>query len=493
VSITRRSFLKAAGLAAAWASSPRGALAARGKRKNLVVIMADDVSPNAYGCYRNYVRYPRAGKTPHLDRMAREGAMFVTAWATAMCSPTRAMIMTGRYAHRTGFYHNALKLGDRPDLVGNNLTFGKVLAGAGYATGIAGKWHVTGGKPDSPNGGFQEHSLWSGPKELAELPGKPKHTGAWENDTTPSRYWHPCIIRNGKYLPTEPEDFGPAVHTDFVCEFIRRHRRRPFLAYFAMAAPHGTRKGITTTPLRGSPGDMSRPDQADERAARFRALNEYVDVCVGRILHTLEKEKLLGETVVMFTSDNGSAVTAKTRAVERGARVPLIVFGGGVRKRGATMELADLTDVLPTLLDFAQVKLPDGYAIDGQSLEPFLAGRTDSHRDWIHSTIGTSQLLRDKRWLLEAVNPVLSLPRGRFYDCGDDRTGKAYRDVTRSSDPAAVAARKRFDEILKRFPPLRKDNPFWKTRVGAKFLKAYTAPAAVKKHLSNHRDYEYGT
>jgi len=479
-------------LTAAALAVPRRALAARGRPKNFVLILADDVSPDWYGCYREHVRFPNEARTPHIDRMAREGVMFVTAWATPMCSPTRAMLMTGRYACRTGFYHNALKLAERPNLVRDHLTFAKRLQQAGYATAIAGKWHVTGDAPDSKHGGFDEHCLWSGPKELARLPGRPKHTGAWENDTTPSRYWGPCIIRNGEYLPAKPDDFGPKIHTDFLCDFIRRNRDRPFLAYFPMAAPHGTREGVTTTPLYGKPGEMGRPPDGKEAAARFRALNEYIDVCIGRILEALEAEGLLGDTVVIFTSDNGTAVTAKTRAVERGARVPLIVFGGGVKKRGATRELADLTDVLPTMLELAHVKLPDGYEIDGKSLAPFLAGRTDTHREWIHSYIGTSQMLRDKRWLLEAVNPILGLPRGRFYDCRADRTGKEYRDVTDSKDPAVLAARKRFDEILSHFPPIRKNDPFWKTRPGAKFLKSYTDLAAVKKHLHNHPNYEYG-
>jgi len=491
--VTRRRFLKTLGLTAAAIAVPRLAPAASRKRKNIVLIMADDVSPDWYNCYREYVRFPNEVDTPHVDRMAREGVMFVTAWATPMCSPTRAMIMTGRYAHRTGFYHNALKLlAKRANLVRDHLTFGKLLKQAGYATAIAGKWHVTGDAPYSKDGGFDEYSLWSGTKELAQLPGEPKHTGAWEDDSTPSRYWGPCIIQNGKYLPTKPGDFGPKVHTDFLCDFIRRNRSRPFLAYFPMAAPHGTREGVTTTPLRGKQGEMGRPADAKEGTARFRALNEYIDVCVGRILKTLEAEGLLGDTVVMFTSDNGTAVTGKTRAVERGARVPLVIFGGGLKKRGATMELTDLTDVLPTMLDFAGAKLPDGYRIDGKSLAPFLTGRTDTHREWILSYIGTSQMLRSKRWLLEAVNPILGLPRGRFYDCGTDRTGKGYRDVTNSEDPAVLAARKRFDEILRQFPPIRSDDPFWKTKAGAKFLKSYTDPAAVEKHLHNHRDYEYG-
>jgi len=100
-------------------------------------------------------------------------------------------------------------------------------------------------------------------------------------------------------------------------------------------------------------------------------------------------------------------------------------------------------------------------------------------------------MLRDKRWLLEALNPILGSPRGRFYDCGAGRAGKGYRDVTQSRDAAVLAARERFDKMLKQFPAIRKDDPFWKTKKGARFLKAYTEPSAVAKHLNNHREYEY--
>jgi len=462
--------------------------AAPSQKMNIVLIMADDVSPDLYSCYGSTI-----AKTPNIDRMAREGVKFVTAWATAMCSPTRAMVMTGRYAHRTGFYHNALKLppsGGEADLVRGNLTFGKLLKQAGYATTIAGKWHVTGDSPHSKAGGFDEYSLWEGPKELAALDGNPKFTGLWENDDTPSRYWNPCIVQNHKLLATRPDDYGPTIHTDFLCDFIRRNRARPFLAYFPMAAPHGTRQGYPTTPLRGKVGEMAKA-KGSETMARFAALNEYIDVCVGRLMKTLEDLGLAERTLVIYTSDNGSAVTAKTRAVERGARVPFVVWGGGTKRRGDTMELTDLTDVLPTLLDCAGVVLPEGYAVDGKSLWPFLRGETDAHREWIYSYIATSQLLRDKRWLLEAVNPILGLPRGRFYDCGSNREGKGYKEVTDSRDPEALAARKRFDAILARFPAVQKDHAYWKTRKGKKFLDAYTEPATVKKHLHNHADYEY--
>ena len=387
--VNRRDFIKAVGVSTAAMAFPGMLHGDNKKPMNIVLIMADDVSQDMYGCYGN-----TEVKTPHIDRMAKEGVMFRTAWATPMCSPTRAMLMTGRYANRTKFYHNALRLvnpSERADLVGNNLTFGKLLHDAGYATAVAGKWHVTGDSAYSDAGGFDEHSLWIGKRELEALPGKPSFDGLWENEDTTSRYWHPCIAQNHRLVKTESEDFGTKVHTDYLCDFIERKKDVPFFAYFPMAAPHGTREGHTTTPLRGESGVFDKV-RGQEQRDRFKALNEYIDVSVGRIVTQIERLGLLENTMIIFTSDNGTAVTAKTRAVERGARVPFVVYGGGTRARGVTEELTDLTDVLPTLLEVAGVSLPDGYEIDGRSLGPFLRGETDTHREWIYSYIGTSQM-----------------------------------------------------------------------------------------------------
>lgn len=454
-------------------------------RMNFVVIMADDVSEDVFGCYG-----AEDVKTPNIDRMADLGVQFKTAWATPLCSPTRVMIMTGRYANTTGFYHNDLKLASAPNPVRNNLTFGKMLRDAGYATAIAGKWHLTGDAPYSERGGFEQYSLWADQTDIKQLPGRPTFTGAMEDEKTPARYWHPAIIQNGKLLNTKADDFGPKIHTDFLCDFIRRNTERPFFAYFPMTAPHRTRQGITTTPQYGTIGDISRVGP-DKTAERFRKLNEYIDFCVGRILATLEEHDLLTTTLVIFTSDNGTDKTAKGRGVERGARVPFVVLGGGIERRGLTMELTDLSDVMPTLLDFAGVDLPDGYRVDGTSLRPFLEGRTDTHREWIYSTIATTQMIRDKNWLLEAINPVLNRPMGRLYYVGDNRDGKGYRDVTGSNEPEVLAARKKFDEILRIYPSITIQDPRFRTRDGRDFLVHYRMPGAVKQHLFNHPDYEY--
>ncbi len=490
--IKRREFLRLIGIGSLTLSVSnlfnKAHAGSKQKPINIVLILADDVSPDMFGCYGN-----KEIRTPNIDRMAKEGVMFRTCWASALCSPARAEIMTGRYAHRTGVYHNSLQM-PQPDgshdLLKFHHSFAKLLRQAGYATAIAGKWHLGSGKPYDQNGGFDEYCLWSGLREISELPGHPKYNGGMENEDTTSRYWHPGIIQNGKLLKTKPDDFGPDIFTNFLCDFIERNKTRPFLAYYPMVAPHGTRKGHTTTPLRGKVGEMERASKK-ETQERFKALVEYVDVLVGRLMKKVEELGLLKNTIFIFTSDNGTAVTGKSRGVERGCRVPFVVWGDGIKKRGATDELTDFSDVFPTLLDFAGVKIPENYEIDGKSLKPFLTGKTDIHREWIYSVIGTTQLLRTKHYLLEAVNPMLGVPRGRFYYCGNSRDGKGYKNVTNSNDPEVVKARKYFDEVLKRFPQLTKDHPYFKTKRGKQFLKVYTDPKAIEKHLHNHPDYRF--
>jgi len=459
-----------------------------GRRPNIVLIMADDVSPEMFGCYGS-----TDAKTPNLDRMAEEGVMFETAWASALCCPARAQIMTGRYASRTGFWSNGFaipQVDGSNDLFRHHHSFGKLMQQAGYATAVAGKWHVGAAEhPSEAVVGFDEYCLWEGQKALDKLPGHPKHQGAFEDDFTTSRYWHPCIVKNHKVLPTKPEDFGPAIFTDFLCHFMERSVQagKPFLAYYPMVAPHGTREGHTTCPIYGVPGEMAGPKE--DIPKRFRALNDYMDILVGRLVQKTRDLDVLDNTIFIFCSDNGTAVTAKSRGVERGCRVPFIVYGAGIKKRGPTAEICDLSDILPTLVDFARADLPEGYKVDGQSLKPFLTGRAATHRDYIFACIGGTRLVRTRTHLLEVVCPILDVPRGRFYFCGTSHDGRAYRRVKGDSEHADD--RQQLNTILQEHPGLTADHLYFEQPKAARWLKAYLSRAAREKHLHNHKDYQF--
>ena len=195
---------------------------------NLIVLMADDFSARELGCYG----HPRH-RTPHLDRLARTGIQFDTCYSTPICHPTRFEIMTGQYGHHNGVYNfpnrrGGPKPGSPEDNIAGHLTFAQVVKPRGYATAQAGKWQLTGDHPKLIyECGFDEYCMWA---YKHNLPPGVEHTGGWEGAKggKPSRYWHPSIVKNGKYLPTKPDDYGPDIFTDFVIDFARRHRDRPW-------------------------------------------------------------------------------------------------------------------------------------------------------------------------------------------------------------------------------------------------------------------------
>jgi arylsulfatase A len=407
---------------------------------NLIVIMADDLGAKELSCYGNKEHH-----TPHLDRLAQTGMQFKTCYSTPICHPTRFEIMTGQYGHHNKIYQfpgrrGGPVAGSPEDDIARHLTFAQVLKKKGYATAHSGKWQLTGKVPTLINEcGFDEYCMWA---YKHNLPPGIKHTGGWEGRKggKASRYWHPSIVKNGKYLPTKPDDYGPDIFTDFIIDFIKRNKNKPFFVYYPMCLTHG--------PFYVTPDTVKSEKEKfkNERNKNFKANVEYMDKLVGRIVEMLDIHGLRKNTVILFTGDNGTGGQGKGRPTELGARVPMIANGPGIVKPSEPSdELVDLSDIMPTLVDFAGAKLPRRHIIDGQSFAPLLRGEKGPKREWIYSYLGDRQILRTKRWLLEDNGPGHP---GRFYDCGGSRDGTGYKDVTNSTDPEVLAAKKRFKEIL---------------------------------------------
>lgn len=235
------------------------------------------ISARELGCYG----HPKH-RTPNLDRLARTGLQLNTCFATPICHPTRFEIMTGQYGHHNRVYNfpgrrGGPKAGSPEDNIANHLTFAQVLKQRGYATAQAGKWQLTGKVPTLVREcGFDEYCMWA---YAHNLPAGVAHTGGWEGAKggKTSRYWHPSIIKNGRYLPTKPDDYGPDIFADFMIEFARRHREKPFFIYYPMCLTHA--------PYYPTPDAVpSETEKFKHSRDNFRANVEYTDKLVGRVV-----------------------------------------------------------------------------------------------------------------------------------------------------------------------------------------------------------------
>ena len=363
-----------AGLALATVSCPVEGRDA--ERPNVLFILADDMGRECLGCYGGQ-SYP----TPTLDRLASCGVRFDTCYATPLCSPTRVELLTGRYSFRNYTLWRYLDPSE--------ITFAQLLKQAGYATALAGKWQLE-GWDRRPQGifqaGFDEYLSY---EEMAVLPDRDNNV-----------YWGGAIWRNGKHL--KPDRYTPELYTDFLIDFMRRNRDRPFLAYYTMNLLH--RPFVPTADHPGSPSLGSPPPVDWQRdAANFPEMVAYVDKMVAKLLAALEELDLSANTVVVFTADNGTDNVAEAKQVESiwhgqkvrggkyfptewGVNVPLIVrWPGRIEGNRILDDLVDFTDILPTLCDLAEAPLPDDRRLDGRSFKPQLLGKRGTPRDYVYS------------------------------------------------------------------------------------------------------------
>ncbi|MHB8901703.1 MAG: sulfatase-like hydrolase/transferase [Thermoguttaceae bacterium] len=414
-----------------------GAAVAADSRPNIILILADDLGAKELSCYGS-TRH----QTPNLDRMADEGVRFETFYANPLCTPTRVTLMTGQYGFHNGFLgmqDPAFKPApDSPQAsIGEHFTHADLLKSRGYATAQVGKWQLSGKLPTLiHDAGFDEYRMWAYDHNL---PPGVKHPAHEQGQTgNASRYWHPSIVENGKYLPTTPDQFGPDLFNDFVIDFARRHKQEPFFVYYTSVLTHGPR---VETPDPTNPGGRW--------PAGLKSNLEYLDHLMGKLLAALKTEGLDENTLVIFIGDNGTGGEGKGSVTELGARVPCIVRGPGVKQGLVSPAVADLTDIMATLADFSGAQLPNDVPFDGHSLGPVLRGQQERHRDWIYSHLDDGRILRDQRWLLEIDKGAKG---ERFFDCGRSRDGSGYKEVTGSTDPEVKAARERFAAILAAMP-----------------------------------------
>lgn len=350
-------------------SSPKNSVAS--SSPNIILIFMDDMGYGDLSCYGALDI-----QTPNIDRLASEGIRFTNFLsAQAVCSASRAAILTGCYSNRVGI-SGALFPGAGIGLAKEEMTIADLLKQKNYATGIFGKWHLGDAKEFLPlNQGFDEYlgipysnDMW--PVHYDGTPAKPG-TNKYNFPVFP-------LIRNASPIDTirtlDDQALLTKKLTDEAILFIRKNRKKPFFAYIPHPMPH-------------VPINASQAFKGKSKQGLYGDMIQEIDHNVGRIMEVLKKEGIENNTIVIFTSDNGPWLNfgnhagsaagfreGKGTSFEGGQRVPCIIRWKGKIPGGLiSNQLASTIDLLPTIARITDAPLPDK-KIDGVDLGAILKG-----------------------------------------------------------------------------------------------------------------------
>ena len=414
--VTRREFLAAAGAGTAGAALsawPRWGLGEEAPNRpgirppNIVFILADDLGFDLLSCYGS-----GQFKTPRVDALADQGIRFRYCHTSPVCGPSRCQFTTGMYPFRTSHVEN------HPHVATIDPTglpsVAKVLRGAGYATGLCGKWHMS---------------------------RTPQDWGFDESGARGAKYW--MTDKDGKRL------YGQDVLYAWAADFIQRHAAHPFFLWYSLHVPHAD---LSYTPD-SAPETVA---QCKDRSLASKTLGQtimadnlaYMDKLIGKLTAELGRLKLREDTLVVFAGDNGTAgrfsiggrklAGAKRSLKDGGATVPLIACWPGMTPAGKVCDdLVGFEDFLPTFAELAGAALPQDKVLDGMSLAPELRGERGRPREMIFTQYinkwfvrsHTRKLYSDGRWVDTTDYPFLEkeLPadadpemRKRFQKRADD-------------------------------------------------------------------------
>ncbi len=432
--VSRREFIKAVGLGAASVTVPgcantsrRFAAGKAANKPNIVLIMADDLGYECLGCYGS-----ESYKTTVLDGLAGAGMRFEHCYSQPLCTPSRVKIMTGQYNFRNYTAFGVLDPTQK--------TFGHLLQRCGYATCVVGKWQLYGSVNQAPEvrgtgslpgqAGFDEYCLWQ------------------ITDRGP-RFRDPLIVENGKSREDLEGKYGPDVFTDYALDFIERHKTGPFFLYFPMALVH--------SPFVPTPDSEDWKKRTHKNNTKYFAdMVSYMDKIAGRIVRKLDELGLRENTLVLFTGDNGTHKSIKSKmpdgviqgakgdTADAGTRVPLIASWPGVVPAGKVCgDLVDFSDFVPTFAEMTGASPPEDMIIDGRSFLPQLRGQKGDPRDWIFCHYDSrwggrkmQRFVRDKRWKLYVTS--------NLYDVRAD----VLEQNPNPAGPEAAAAGKRLQTVL---------------------------------------------
>ena len=364
---------------------------------NVILVMTDDQGYGDIGALGNTMI-----ETPNLDRLHSESVRLTNYHVDPTCSPTRSALLSGRYSTRTGVWHTVM---GRSIMDTDELTMAEVFAANGYRTGMYGKWHLGDNYPSRPQDqGFHE-TFYHGGGGVGQGP------DYWGND-----YFDDTYFRDAQ--PEKVSGYCTDVWFDNALSFIEKNKDQPFFAYLPTNAAHGP---FNVAEKYSKP---YRDKGVPETMANFYGMITNIDENMGRLMTRLKELELEDNTILIFSTDNGTAAGRVPRPEDEGTwqgfnagmrgnkgseyegghRVPFFIRwpAGGLDGGRDVDQLTAHIDILPTFIDLAGLTKPDGAPIDGTSLAAILKGDTDALRDrtlFVHS----QRIPYPEKWRKSAV------------------------------------------------------------------------------------------
>ena len=359
-------------------------------KPNILFILADDVGTEVLNSYGG-----TSYETPALDTLAEAGMRFKHCYVMPVCHPTRISILSGLYPYQLG---NPEWGTYPPDEEAK--TFANLFKNAGYATAIAGKWQIGLLREDLQQPfrmGFEEYCLFG-----------------WHEGP---RYHSPFIYQNGKFREGLEKAFGPEVYTDFLIDFMKKNKEKPFFAFYSMAVCHDVTNDL----------EKPVPFAPHGRYDSMAQLVAVMDRMVRKMVSAVEELGLSDNTVIVYASDNGTKRNSlvdfkdgeyiyepvvskmgdreipggKGKLTDWGTHVPLIVkWKGKVKPNQTSDALVDSVDFYRTFADLAGAETPTDVAYRGKSFLPVLEGKTSHGRDWVFAERENRFWVRKPDWKL---------------------------------------------------------------------------------------------
>jgi arylsulfatase A-like enzyme len=383
---------------------------AEAEKPNVIIILADDQGWGDLSVHGNSNL-----STPHIDALSAAGATLENFYVCAVCSPTRAELLTGRYHFRGGVYSTGGG-GERLDL--DETTIGEVFQAAGYRTAAYGKWHNGMQYPYHPNGrGFEDFYGFC--------------SGHWGN------YFSPMLEHNGQIV--QGEGFIIDDFTNHGLDFIKQNRDRPFLLYLPFNTPHTPFQVPEEYWDRFKDKDLGmlagHAGENPEHTRAALAMCENIDWNVGRIVALTRELGIEDNTIVLYFSDNGpnswrwngGMKGRKGSTDEGGVRSPLIIkWPTGIRAGKRIDRIVSVTDLLPTLSEMCGIACNTRYPLDGISVKESLLKDAAGWEDRFLLNYWSGQLsLRSQKYRLDSQGGLFDVEadRGQHRDLSQELPG----------------------------------------------------------------------